>query len=166
MSTLKSISKDAVPRALELAERYRLMKEPSVSESICIDILEVDPDNQEALVTLLLAISEQFKEQLMPGYKKTREILDRVTNEYKRAFYEGIINERRALAHFQKESYGSGWQAHAWFEKAMSAYEKAIALHPAGNDEAILRWNNCYRTMARYPEIMSPPQDGDEQMLE
>jgi len=166
MAKLKSISKETVPQALQLAERYRVMKEPSVSESICCDILEVDPGNQEALITLLLAISEQFKDRLMPGYKQTREILDRITNEYKRAFYEGIIIERRALAHFHKESYGSGWQAHTWFEKAMKAYEKAIALRPAGNDEAILRWNNCQRTMARYPEIVSPPQEENEQMLE
>ena len=166
MSKLKSISKEAIPKAFERAERYRLMNEPSVSESICIDILEVEPDNQEALVTLLLSLSEQFNERLMPGYKKTLEILDQITGEYNRAFYEGIICERRGMAHFQKGSYGSGWQTHVWLDKAMNAYEKAISLRPAGNDDAILRWNNCYRTMARYPEIVPPPQDDDEQMLE
>ena len=31
---LKSISTDAVPKALEKAERYRLLNEPSLAESI------------------------------------------------------------------------------------------------------------------------------------
>ncbi len=78
MSKLKSISKEAIPRALERAERYRPMNEPSVTESICIDILRVEPDNQEALVKLLLALSEQFKERLTPRFKKAQEMVEQM----------------------------------------------------------------------------------------
>ena len=166
MRTLKRISKEAIPKALERAERYRLMKEPSVSESICLDVLEVDPGNQSAWITLLLSLSEQFKEQLMPAYEKSIEILEKIVDGYQRSFYEGVVYERRALSHFQKGSYGSGRQAFVWFQKAMGAYEKAMDLRPPGNDDAILRWNNCVRTIERHHEICPPPNEPDEQMLE
>ena len=38
-----------MPAALEKALRYRLLNEPVEAESICRDVLEVDPDNQAAL---------------------------------------------------------------------------------------------------------------------
>ena len=166
MNKLKNISKEAIPRALERAERYRLMKEPFVSESICLDILEVEPENQEALIMLLLSLSEQFKDRLMPVYNKSLEILERITDGYKKIFYEGIIYERRAFSHFHKGAYGSGQQAFVWFQKAMATYENAIELRPSGNDDAILRWNNCVRTIERNHEICPPPNGPDEQMLE
>src|SRR5919109_1605561 len=57
---LKTLSPEAVPRALAKAERYRLLNEPGEAESICLDALEVDADNQELLAMLLLALTEQF----------------------------------------------------------------------------------------------------------
>ena len=60
MFELKLLSKDAVPAALEKAMRYRLLNEPGEAESICLDVLKADPDNQEALVTLLLALTDRF----------------------------------------------------------------------------------------------------------
>ena len=40
MFELERISIDAVPAALEKAERYRLLNEPLMAESICLDVLE------------------------------------------------------------------------------------------------------------------------------
>jgi hypothetical protein len=57
---LKPLSAAAVPRALVKADRYRLLSEPGEAESICLDALGVDPDNQEALEMLLLALTDQF----------------------------------------------------------------------------------------------------------
>src|SRR5262249_472382 len=54
--TLKVLRTGAIPAALERAERYRLLNEPTQAESICLDILQVDPENQRALVQLLLSI--------------------------------------------------------------------------------------------------------------
>jgi len=42
MYELKRLTKEAVPRALEKAERYRLLNEPTEAESICQDILRVE----------------------------------------------------------------------------------------------------------------------------
>jgi hypothetical protein len=69
---LKKLSKDAIPRAQERAERYRLLNEPVQAESICLDILEVNPQDQLVLVTLLLAITDQFGQ----GYKSGLEPCD------------------------------------------------------------------------------------------
>src|SRR5712691_3378052 len=57
---LKTLSPEAVPRALAKAERYRLLNEPGEAESICLDALEIEPENQDALATLLLAQTDQF----------------------------------------------------------------------------------------------------------
>ena len=51
MAELKRILPSAAPVALEKALRYRLLNEPMQAESICRDVLEVDPSNKEALVT-------------------------------------------------------------------------------------------------------------------
>ena len=60
MSQLKKISKDAVPAALQKAERYRLINDPWSAESICLDVLEVDPENQQALIALLLSHTDEM----------------------------------------------------------------------------------------------------------
>ena len=62
MLNLKPLSKDAVESALAKAERYRLLNEPDEAESICLDVLELEPDNQAAQVMLLLALSDQCGE--------------------------------------------------------------------------------------------------------
>ena len=59
---LKPLSKSAIPAAIQKAERYRLLNEPQEAESICLDILAIDPDNREAPVVLLLALTDQFDE--------------------------------------------------------------------------------------------------------
>jgi len=45
---------------LTKAERYRLLNEPEEAESICRDILDVDPTHEAALVNFLLALTDQF----------------------------------------------------------------------------------------------------------
>jgi len=43
---LKTLSPESVPRALAKAERYRLLNEPVEAESICLDVLAVDPQSR------------------------------------------------------------------------------------------------------------------------
>ena len=62
---LKALSPDAVPRALAKAERYRLLNEPGEAASICLDALAADSENQEALITLLLALTDQFDDDAL-----------------------------------------------------------------------------------------------------
>ena len=97
MSTLKKISPNGIERALEKVDRYRLLNEPGDAESICQDILEEAPQNQRALMALLLARTDQFQHG-RGAVAGAREILPRLTSEYQRAYYAGIICERWARA--------------------------------------------------------------------
>lgn len=159
MPDLKPISKQSVPLALQKAERYRLINDPSSAESICLDVLTVDPDNQQALVTLLLAITDQFAEAPVEGVRRAREVLPRLHDQYKRAYYGGIICERCAKAQLRSGGPRSGEMAYQWLSEAMSYYERAELQRPAGHDEAILRWNTCERLLARNPHLRPVTDD-------
>lgn len=147
---LKSITREGIPAALERAERYRLLNDSSAAESICLDVLEIDSGNQEALVSLLLSITDQFVEEIADGVHRARAILPKLTDEYERTYYAGIIYERRGHAQLHHGALGSSDVAAQSFREAMKCYEKAEQMRPAGNDEAILRWNTCVRTLAKH----------------
>lgn len=166
MFPLKRISPSGVPAALQKAERYRLLNDSSAAESICRDIVEVDPDNQQALIVLLLAITDQFGDDLGDSVRRAREVLPRLKDEYKRAYYAGIICERRAKARLRQGAPGAGFDAYQWFREAMAHYEHADALKPAGNDDAVLRWNTCARILMRSPELQPRSEERVETMLE
>jgi hypothetical protein len=162
----KPISHEGVPRALQKAERYRVINDPSSAESICLDVLTVSPENQQALVTLLLAITDQFGEAPIEGVRRAREVLPRLDDEYKRAYYGGIICERCAKAQLRSGAPRSGEMAYQWLREAMSWYEKAASQRPAGNDDAILRWNTCGRLLARNPHLRPGAEEPVELSLE
>src|SRR5262245_40456396 len=144
---LKKLSGEAVPAALERAERYRLLNEPVQAESICLDIIAVEPGNQQALVCLLLALSEQFGANITEKLDRAWSILPKLRDEYQRVYYQGILLERQARLYMRSETPGSNFSAYDLFREAMRLYEKAEELRPAGNDEALLRWNTCARTI-------------------
>jgi tetratricopeptide (TPR) repeat protein len=147
---LKPITKEGIPAALEKAERYRLLNDSSAAESICLDVLEIDPNNQEALVSLLLSITDQFLEEMTDSLRRAREVIPRLTDEYERIYYSGIIIERRARAQLHRGALGSADVASEGFREAMRWYERAEKMRPAGNDESILRWNTCARLLGRH----------------
>jgi hypothetical protein len=146
---LKPISKEGIPAALQKAERYRLLNDSSAAESICLDILSVEQENQQALVMLLLSITDQFGDE-SADVARAREVLPKLKDEYKRHYYAGIISERKAKSVLASGSMGVDEVAHDWFRDAMKWYEKAEAARPSGNDEAILRWNTCARMLDRH----------------
>lgn len=149
MFELKKISPAAVPQALERAERYRLLNEPGEAESICLDVLEVDPDNQQALVIMLLAITDRYGKEYAIGDKSADELLPRIQDDYHRHYYAGLICERKAKAVLATRVPGAAHDAWEWLHDAMDWYDKAAALRPPGNDEAVLRWNTCARIITR-----------------
>ena len=163
--TLKTLSAGAIPTALERAERYRLLNEPVQAESICLDILAVEPGHQQALVVLLLALSEQFGENITEKLDRAWSILPKLSDEYQRAYYQGILLERQARLYMRSETPGSHFSAYDLFNEAMRLFEKAERLRPSGNDEALLRWNTCARTIIA--EKLEPrPMDDFRPMLE
>jgi hypothetical protein len=166
MFELKALTKGAVPAALEKAERYRLLNEPAEAESICLDVLAIDAENQHALITLLLALTDQFVEDTGGTHRRAEELLPRLATEYDRCYYAGIISERRAKALASRDIPGSSSQAYEGFLAAMGWYEKAEARRPAGNDDALLRWNRCARFLQRHPQLAPTPEERVEQPLE
>lgn len=154
---LKSISSAGVAVALQRAERYRLLNEPSLAESICLDVLALEPENQRALVTLLLAITDQFGHGATVG--KAREILPRLKSEYEQRYFAGIIWERSAHAQLRKGAPNAPFSAYDGLMKAMHCYEQAIDLRSPGNDDAILRWNTCARILMRNPNLRPRPDE-------
>src|SRR5918994_2782656 len=134
MFELKPLSHSAVEAALEKARHYRLLNEPGAAESICLDILAIEPANQEALVNIVLAMSDRFAKDYAVGDGRIQDFLAKIQGEYERAYYTGIVYERRAKAVLEK----GGINADELFEQAMEWFEKAEGLRPAGNDDAIL----------------------------
>lgn len=161
---LKSLSREAIPDALAKAERYRLIEEPSQAESICLDILSIDPANQAALVTLLLSLTDQFGTEATPG--RAREVLCRIQGEYERAYYAGIICERSARARMRQPLPSGRFRVYEEFIDAMRWYEKAEGMRPAGNDDAILRWNTCARTLMRHSDLRPQREEQLEPVLD
>src|SRR3982750_3042162 len=104
MSDLKALSREAIPAALEKAERYRLLNEPGEAESICLDVLQTDPDNQPALITLLLAMTDRFSKGYGVSDTQANQLLELITGDYDRAYYAGILAERRAKARLAQGS--------------------------------------------------------------
>ena len=166
MEPLKTIAEEAVPAALERAKQYRLLNEPEQTESICLDILEVSPDSRETRILLLLALTDQFDARLTAAFQDAMDAAAQLEGAYERTYYQGVIFERRARAHFRCASPQCGNVAYGWFQKALEAYKEAEAQRPPGNDESLLRWNTCVRMMERYPSIEPELLDTTPQLLE
>ena len=156
MFELRPIERSAIPAALEKAKHYRLLNEPLEAESICLDILELEPQHEEALVTLLLALTDQFERRLEKAFTEARKVAARLADEYDKAYYSGLVCERRAKVHLERGGPGSGHVAYDWFRKAMTFYEEAFGLHRDTVDP-ILRWNTCARIIMQHPELDEEP---------
>jgi hypothetical protein len=153
MFELKPISSQGIPRAIAKAERYRLLNEAQEAESICRDILRVDADNQEVLTMLLLAITDQFGKNPDVGVEQATRVLGKLSGDYERAYYSGVIGERWAKSRLRSGAHPS--HVSGFLAEAMDWYAKAMAASPAGNDDAILRWNACVRFMQQNPHLRS-----------
>jgi hypothetical protein len=166
MFELKRLSPAAVPAALEKANRYRLLNEPTDAESICRDVLAVEPQNQEALVMLTLSLSDQLDERMSAAYEQALVVLSQLADEYKRRYYTGILCERRARAQQRRGGPRAGHTVYDWFRQAMEHYEAAAAIRPAGNDDALLRWNACARVLNTHPELAPEAEEAFRPWLE
>lgn len=147
---LKAISKAGIPEAVAKAELYRYLNEPEEAESICRDILAIEPAQQLALRLLGLAITDQFRGDAADRYLEAQKIFQKLANRYENLYYTGILHERRAktqLAHGQFAAHTLAPLIH----EAMRCFEQAEKIRPEGNDDAILRWNRCARLLQSHP---------------
>lgn len=159
MFELKRLSIAAIPSALAKAEHYRLLNEPEEAQSICEDVLRVDPSNREALVTLVLALTDTFQRGEPGVVMRARELVATLGSEYERAYYSGVVAERRARVLLDRGGPGRFVSAGDWLREAMRAFERADAVKPVDQDDALLRWNACARLFHQYPEMIDAGKD-------
>lgn len=161
MFELKPIHANAIPAALEKAERYRLLNQPAEAESICRDILAIAPGNLEAQIALVLALTDQFPERVSSTMADALAQAERIQDAYERTYLTGLVYERWAKAQLAR-----GTPAHSqfgWLRRALQCYQQAESMAPEGNDEAVLRWNACVRFVERHglalgPDAPAPPR--------
>ena len=142
---LKPISRTSIPEAISKIEVYRYLNEPGEAESICRDILAIEPDNQAALRLLGLTLTDQFNGSTSDRYTEAHDVFLGLTNEYERTYHLGILHERKAKAQLR-----AGRAPHTVlpiFDEAMKYFEEAESIRPPNNDEALLRWNRCVRIL-------------------
>ena len=154
---LKPLNEHAIDSAMEKANHYRLLNDPENAESICRDILEHDPKHQPALATLILSLADQFRNR-STKVKEARRFLEHLDGEYNQAYYAGLICERAARATLARTTPGVKYAAYDLFREAMEHFEKAENLSSEDNDDAVLRWNSCVRTIKRR-NLESRPDD-------
>lgn len=148
---LKQISKSGIPEAISKVELYRYLNEPEEAESICLDILAVEPEHQLALRLLGLTMTDQFIGAATDRYAEVERIFRRLADPYERFYYVGLLHERRAKAQLRV-----GRPAHTvltLFEEAMRCFLEAEKIRPPDNDDAILRWNRCLRLIQSLPGV-------------
>ncbi len=160
---LHDIRISAVDKALEKAKQYRSLLEPEIAESICLDMLNIDPENQAVLVVYILALLDQLSRTENQTQIKTIEgTIEKLTSQYQRFYYTGLLNERRAR-HLLTQTMSHSF-AYDYFIEALSYYQKAVDRCPEKNDEAILRWNSCIRTIDK--EKLKPRRDSEDLLVD
>jgi hypothetical protein len=152
---LKKLTVEGIENAMWKAERYRLLGEPCEAESICVDVLEVEPENHQARKLLILSLTDQFRTDLSRTTEAAR-LASELEEDYERFYYSGIVAERVGKVHLARGGPCSDDYANRALREAMVWYEKAEAIRPHGDDDSILRWNTCVRTLTRR-KLAAPP---------
>ena len=150
---LKPISSASIPEAIDRARQYRALGQAAEAESICLDILACDDNIDEAIVLLLLALTDQFEHGPADLLQRAMEQQSKLNDEYHRYYYEGIICERQCKALLHRAGLRARHAAYDFLRRAMHCYALAEKLRAKGNDETILRWNGCVRLLQRYPQL-------------
>ncbi len=159
MFELKPISLASIPKALIRAKHYRLLNEPWQAESICRDILKIQANHQQAILYLILAITDQFNSEKKSSYAtEAKEFCTQLTSEYEQNYYRGIIEERLGKIHLTRNTPRANYIAYENYRNAMEFFQDAEAVHPEGNQDAILRWNACVRRIKEF-NLTSAPDD-------
>jgi hypothetical protein len=147
---LKPLSKDGIEASIGKAEQYRLLNQPRLAESICLDILLINPDHHKASIILLLALTDQFGESFSKTAVQALTIAKGLKDEYSRTYYTGIIHERKAATALRSGTPGSEFMAYEQYREAMELFEKADAIKKDDSNDPILRWNTCARIIMEY----------------
>ena len=162
---LKTLEKADLDAALATAQASWSEMRADDVESICLDILEADPENQNALELLLRSRIELLKKGLPQGVAHAEELIPRLESDFDKAFFSGMLREGQARYLIEKRGKQSSNVAYSWFRHAMDNFEEAHSKDP-GRIEAQLHWNACLRTLKNNPQCIPPPEDAEEHGIE
>jgi len=165
MFELKSLPKSEAASALVIAEHCREVGEPEAAESMCLDVLAVEPDDQRALVLLLLARTDLLERGLPGSVERARESLPRLSSAFERAYYAGLICERHGRYLLHSRGRRSSFLAWEMFREALEHFEEAARIAPE-RVEPMLRFNSCVRLVEQNRHCVPPPDDGEEHGIE
>ncbi len=165
MLELKPLSKDSIDHAVARAKHYRLLNQPWQAESICKDILNIESDHQEAILILILSITDQF-ETTRRFDSEVKELCDKLDTEYARQYYRGIASERSGKAALKRNTPRAKYIAYDFYRKALDHYESAESIHPEGDEDTVLRWNSCVRAIQHFKLEPAPNEDHVQPFLD
>lgn len=148
---LKRLAEKNLGAAVALAKHYRDLNQPEEAESICRDVLDVAPDDQDALQTLGLALTDQLPTRWMALFEEACSIFTRLKGDYERVYYTGIAWERYAKAQL---AAGRDHNAIHAYETALGHFEKAEELAPKGEPAPVLHYNHCVRALTEHPDLV------------
>jgi tetratricopeptide (TPR) repeat protein len=158
---LKTLLPHNLEAAVAKAAHYRDLNQPEEAESICRDVLDVDPENQLAWRLLGLAITDRFGSGEVALLEAAIGAFERLADEYDRDYHRGVAWERAAKAHLEK---GEAHSAVTAFEHALALFEKAEHRRPDSPDP-ILRWNRCVRLLTGHPSLRAAIDEPREQEI-
>jgi len=163
---LKKLTSAGVSGAIDKVKQYRLLNEPGTAESICRDVLDIEPGHAEATVLLILTLTDMFVRSLGGRFEEAQGLAQGLPGPYERAYYTGIVYERRAQAHLRSNAPQCGPMAYDWLRRAMARFEEAEQVRPPGDDQALLRWNACVRRLRALPELRPAGDEYGEPTLQ
>ncbi len=164
---LKKLPRESLEAALERAKHYRLLNDPGPADSICEDVLAIDPGNQEALRIRVLALCDRLIDSGSVGVRNALDYASQLADEYQREYYSGLVHERSARAQLRKRAPEYKHRCFECLERAMAHYARAEPIAPEANDDALLRWNHCLRLLRANRELeAAPPQRFEVSLLE
>jgi hypothetical protein len=149
---LKRLGARNLASAITLAKHYRDLNQPSVAESICRDVLEVSPDDQDALRTLGLSLTVQFPTAWLTMFDEACAVFAKLRSDYERVYYTAVAWERYGMAQLVA---GRAHNAIHAFEEAIQGFEQADTLGSPDDPAAVLHYNRCVRALTTDPAIVS-----------
>lgn len=148
---LKRLAEKNLDAAVELAKHYRDLNQPEEAESICRDVLDVAPQNHDALKTLGLALTDQLPTRWMELFEEACATFAKLGTDYDRVYYTGIAWERYAKAQL---AAGRDHNAIHAYETALGHFEAAEKLAPPQEPAPILHYNHCVRALTEHPDLV------------
>lgn len=160
---LKSLNGHDLDQAQRKAEKYRDLNQPDETDSICRDILAVNPQHQAALRSLGLSLTDRYDGDGMQLHREALAVFGKLESAYERTYYAGIAWERYGKSQLAQ---GIGPGAHHAFHRALHLFEEAEDLTEKENPDPILRWNRVVRELTTHPllrfeEERSPESEMD-----